>query len=181
VFNPWDTNRVICSPWYGYASCPPYLNPNRVIIINAGWPSYNWSGSNYRWDRPDYNDRWNQRNDVDFAIRDIQDAFETRNSGALDRLVPQSGNVHLYFDGNYGYSLDSRDFYDLYEDGIDNVKTVRYDIIDVQYNGRGARVTAKHDFVDSWGNRGVAYHSYFLVLEGRDWVIREFGTSNYRP
>jgi hypothetical protein len=181
VFNPWQSNRFVCSPWYYYASCPPYLNGSRIIIINSGWPSYNWSGNAYRYDRPDFSDRWSNRSDLDYAIRDLQDAFERRDYRAMDRLIPRDGNVHMYFDGRYGYSLDVRDFYDLFEDGVENVRTVRYDIMDVQYGNRGARVVAKHEFVDPWGQRNFTYHSYFLVQEGRDWVIREFGSSNFRP
>jgi hypothetical protein len=181
VFNPWDSNRFVCSPWYYYASCPPYLNYSRIIVISSGWPDLGWSGNPYRYDRPGYDNRYSSNNDLDYAIRDLQDAFEKHDDRAMDRLIPQDGNVHLYFDGRYGYSVAARDFYDLFEDGISNVETVRYDVTDVEYRGNGARVYARHDYIDSFGQRATVYHQYFLSREGRDWVIREFGTGTYRP
>jgi hypothetical protein len=193
VFNPWQYDRYVCSPWYYYPSLPPYLNSTRIIIINAGWPSYNWSGNPYQWtrrndnwndryDRNDRNDRYGRdRGELDYALDDLQDAWERTDFRAIGRLIPRRGNVNMYFDGRYSYSLDVNDFYDLFVDGIENVKTTRYDVVEVQRGRNGtARIVAKHEFVDPWNNRNTTYHQYFLEEDGRGYVIREFGTSNDR-
>ncbi len=191
VFNPWQQDRYVCSPWYYYPSLPPYLNSTRIIIINAGFPSYNWSGSSYQWARR--NDNWNDRGDrreidrdrdrgeLDYALDDLQDAWERTDFRAIGRLVPRRGNVNMYFDGQYSYSLESNDFYDLFADGIENVRTTRYEITEVQRGRNGsARIEARHEFTDPWNRRNVTYHQYFLEEDGRNYVIREFGTSNQR-
>jgi hypothetical protein len=190
VFNPWSFNRFVCSPWYYYSSLPPYLSYDRVIIVNGGYPSYGWRGNPYRWNRPVYSvsftwsNRYqsqtqNQYSDLDYALDDLARSFEQQDYDAMDLLCPKDGKVNMYFDGKYGYSLESNDFYDLFADGIENVRTVRYDISNIRYNGNNsAKVTAVHEFTDPFGKRGVTYHDYFLVREGSHWVIREFGTSN---
>ena len=169
----------MCSPWYYYPTLPPYINNTRVIIINMGWPSHNWYGQTYRWNQPTYNN-WGRYNDLDYAVQDIVSAFERRDYRAINRLVPNRGNVHIYLDGRYSYSLQPDDFYDLFVDGIENARTVRYEITEVRQNGRYAKVTARHQYVDPWNQRSTTYHDFFLEQDGRDYVIREFGTTNYR-
>src|SRR5262249_54766633 len=161
-----------------YCSLPPYLSYDRVIIINNGWYSRGWYGNPYRWNRPVYSvaftwdNRWsaperNHYSDLDFAIDDISRAFERQDYKAMDNLCPQDGKVNMYFDGEYGYSLGSTDFYDVFADGIENVRTVRYDITNIRFNGRdSAKVSAVHEFTDPFGKRGVTYHDYFLNREG---------------
>lgn len=193
IFNPWQQNRFVISPWYYYSSLPPYLGWDRVIIINSGWPSRGWYGNPYRWNRPvysinftignryqspQYGDRYS---DLDYALDDIARAFERKDFQAMEQFVPNSGRVNMYFDGSYGYSLEAADFYDLFADGIENVQTTRYEMGNIRYNGRdSAKVSAVHEFTDPWGNRGVTYHDYFLERQGGKWVIREYGTSNSR-
>lgn len=183
VFDPFGYNRVNYSPWYYYASCPPYINSNRVVIINS-FPVYNYSSwDNYRWSRPDRynNDRWGQRNDLDYAIEDIVASFEEGDRRAISRLIPRNGNVHIYMDGQYRYSLGPDDFYDLYYDGIDNVRTRNYEIVSARFDGRDrARVEARHEFIDPWNRRALVNHYYILERERGNFVIREFGTSEDR-
>ena len=95
-------------------------------------------------------------------------------------MTPHSGNVRILTDGKYDYSLKANDFYDTYVDGIESTKTDRYEVLDVKTspNGATANVVAKHIYNDPYGNRTSVYHSYLLVKEGDEYVIREFGTSN---
>jgi hypothetical protein len=178
AFNPWQQRNVVCSPWYYYPTLPPYIHSQRIIIIQTGWPSQNWSGNTYRWNQP--TDRWGRYNELDYAVDDIVQSFERRDYRSVERVIPRRGNVHIYMDGRYSYSLHPDDFYDLYVDGIENARTVRYEIVEVRQSGRTARVTARHQFVDPWNQRSTTYHDYFLEQEGRDYVIREFGTTNHR-
>lgn len=182
VFDPWAfNNRCYPSPWYYYVSIPAYVNPTRVIVVNT-FPTQIWSGQAYQWQRNSNNfDRsWNRdRSELDYTLDDLVDAFERADRRAAGRLVPRSGNVNIYTDGRYGYSLNADDFYDLFMDGLFNNDTRRYEILNVEMNNRGdaARVYARHESVDPWGNRQTVYHNYYLERERRDFVIREFGTS----
>lgn len=190
VFNPWQFNRFVCSPWYYYSCLPPYLNYDRVIIVNVH-RSRNWYGNPYRWHRPVYSavftvdNRYESSNDsytdLDYAVDDLARAFEQTDYKAMNNLLPTDGKVDLYFDGNYGYSLNAPDFYDLFADGVENVKTSRYTITNVRYDSRdSAKVSAIHEFTDAWGNPSTTYQDFFLVKENGKWTVREFGTSNTR-
>ena len=177
VFDPF---LVACyaSPRYYYPCLPAYVAAPRVIIVDS-YPSTNWSGSDYDWQPPQDNSK--AQTDLDYSVDDIVNAFQNDDKKAIDRLIPQSGNVNIYTDGKYGYSLGANDFFDTYVDGIESTKTDRYEILDVKAKPDGtARVTAKHIYTDPWGARTFVYHSYFLVHEGDEYVIREFGTSNYQ-
>ncbi|AIE86751.1 hypothetical protein [Fimbriimonas ginsengisoli] len=180
AFDPFRFDRCVTSPWYYYVSCPPYLNYSRVTIVNV-YPTSNWSGDNYDWRPIDQYDRNARYEDLDYAIEDIVDVFQNGSRRSLDRLVPRRGSVNIYTEGNYSYSLGADDFYDLYQDGMENVNTVRYQIVDVQRDRNGnARVLARHEFIDPWNQRQTVWHTYYLQRERRDYVIREFGTSYYR-
>jgi hypothetical protein len=179
-FDPFYYDRCVASPWYYYVSLPPYVNYSRVTIVNV-FPTSNWYGTPYRWRPVDQWDRNGRYEDLDYSIEDIVDAFQDGSRRAIERLVPTRGTVNIYTEGNYSYSLNADDFYDLYNDGIQNVNTVRYQIIDVQRNRDGnARVLARHEFIDPWGTRQTVWHTYYLERDRRDYVIREFGTSYYR-
>ena len=186
VFDPFAWNRnCYVSPWYYYASLPAYLNPTRVVVIN-NFPTANWYGQPYRYQR--YDNRWdngwgrNDRNDLDDALEDLTEAFERADRRTAGRLIPRGGHVNIYNDGRYGYSLSADDFYDLFMDGLHNNDTRRYEIVNVELSQRGdsARVAARHEIVDPWGNRQTIWHQIYLERERRDFVIREFGTSTDR-
>lgn len=178
IFDPWGYQRTCyVSPWYYYVSIPAYIDSSRVIIV-GNFPSRNWVGIDYTWGgRGDW-DRRDDR-DLDYALQDLQDAFERQDRRSANRLIPRSGRVNIYTDNRYSYSLNADDFYDLFMDGLFNAQTRRYEITRVQLSQRGdsARVTARHETTDPWGNPQVVYHTFFLDRDGRDFVIREFGTS----
>ena len=176
VFDPFFSACYV-SPWYYYPCLPGYVAAPNVVIVDS-YPSTNWSGSDYDW-AP--GSRTTSNPILDDSIQDIVESFEADDHKAIDRVAPHSGNVNIYVDGKYSYSLKANDFYDTYVDGIESTKTDRYEVVDVKANANGtARVVAKHVYNDPWGNRTYVYHSYFLVKEGDEYVIREFGTSDYR-
>jgi len=176
VFDPFFASCYV-SPWYYYPCLPGYVAAPNVVIVDS-YPSTNWTGDDYDWSP---GSRTTTNAQLDDSVQDLVAAFEADDHKAIDRVAPHSGNVNIYVDGKYSYSLKANDFYDTYVDGIESTKTDRYEVLDVKANANGtARVVAKHVYNDPWGNRTYVYHSYFLVKEGDDYVIREFGTSDYR-
>ncbi len=174
------------SPWYYYPCLPAYVAAPNVVIVDQ-YPSTNWVGNDYEWNESGESASVDPTGPIisnptlDQSITEIVTAFEKDDHKAIDAVTPHSGNVNIYTDGKYAYSLKANDFYDTYVDGIESTKTDRYEIVEVKANANGtARVTAKHVYNDPWGNRTSVYHSYFLVKEGNSYVIREFGTSDYR-
>ncbi len=175
---PW-----VYSPWYYYPSLPPYISQDRVIIVNSepsDWGSINDGWREYRWTPPsggrgDYTD-------LDYALQDLTIVFDDRNPEAISRLCPSSGRVAIYSDGRYGYSLNSGDFYDTFKDGATGPRTTNYRILQVKTNGHDvANVLAQQDYTDPWGKAVSVFHTYRLVQEGPNVVIRSFGTYQTRP
>ena len=132
----------------------------------------------YVYGNHDYNNASNR--ELDYAMDDLQDGFEKKDFRALERLVPDGGQIAIMRDGRYDYSIDTRDFDDLLHDLSSNADTTRYRILESRVNRDTARISAEHDYVDQWGNRQRVYHSIYLERERGNMVIREFGTSNYR-
>jgi len=188
VFDPFAYPSY-CSPWYYYPQLPPYFLASRCVVLQG----YVWSpfmGVNYvYYPSPNYDNGYNnysnynndrRRSDLDYSLDDIANAFNNDDRRAVSRLVPRSGRVNILIDGKYAYSMNADDFYDTLVDATENSKTTNYKILDVQTNRDGAAVWARHDFEDPWGRRQSVYHYFRLEQEGRDWVIREFGTSENR-
>lgn len=185
--NPYGYQCVI-SPWYYYPCLPPYLAYNRCVFLNFGPWNSNWHGTSYTWNRPNYYNNYNNDGyrdyrrgtftDLDYAIDDIVNSFERQDRRAIGRLMPEQGNVAIYVDGNYSYSLNSDDFYDMFTDAVENTRTTRYDILSVQVNGNRARVNARHEYEDPWGRAVSVYHYYELQEDRHNMVITRFGVNN---
>lgn len=182
IFDPFAYNRFVCSPWYYYPFLPPYINTTRIIVVNNYYGYNNWSGDPYYWQAPDngtrYSDDRDSRydRDLDYSIEDLVTAFQRNDRRSASHLIPRSGSVAIYLDGQYNYSLNPDDFYDLFMDAVENAKTTRYMIEDVRY-GRGvAKVRARHDYEDPWGRSETVWHEFTLEQDRGGYVIREFGT-----
>lgn len=181
VFDPFRVDRCVSSPFYYYVSCPAYISYDRVIFVDDNRYE-RFDGYNYSWSRNnnEYVDGDNKT--LDYAVDDIVSAYEDVDTNKLDNLVPSRGRVRIYGENRFRYSIDARDFYDLLRDGITTPRTDRYRIIDVKWDGRNqARVTARHEYRDNRDEQRTVYHSYTLIRERGQFVIREFGTSSYQP
>ncbi len=178
VFDPFRSDFV-CSPFYYYAQLPAYFNYNRCYFpTNYVWSPF--SGVRYRWNQPS-RDYWNRDyNELDYVVEDIVNVFMDSDRRAIGRLIPRNGQVGIIMEGQFAYALRSDDFYDTLVDASENTRTVDYRILDVQYRRDAASVYARHDYEDPWGRRVSVYHYFKVETEGRNWVIREFGTSNSR-
>lgn len=180
VFDPFAfRGGCVVSPWYYYVSLPAYVVSTRVVYINSNYSSRgNWSWCN--WDRDNrysWSNGFDRTDDQYDAIRDLVDTFENSDRQLGADLVPTRGNVSIYTDGRYSYTLNADDFYDLFMDGINNNDTRRYEIMRVETNRRGIRILARHDTTDPWGNRKSVYQRVYMEKERNRYVIREFGTS----
>jgi hypothetical protein len=184
-FDPWSY-RCCVSPWYYYPMLPPYVAWDRCHFYGLN-PWYLWTGYDYQWSRPNYYgnyDTWGSRrgsSEIDYAVDDIVNAFERADRRAAGRLVSQRSEVAIYVDGNYSYTLNADDFYDMFLDATQNTKTKRYEILKVE-TGRAdgsdcIRVTARHEYEDPWGDRTSVNHFYELRYEGTNLVISKFGVS----
>lgn len=172
AYDPYAPNVVVvASPWYRYSYLPPYLDRTHVVIVDDYPARWEWDG----WRRYDAEDRRDPA--VQDSLDDLRDAFERGSDPIAERLVPERGDVAIYNDGKYDYSLNPDDFEKMLLDGIEQSQTVRYEILEARTRGDEVRVRARHTFEDSWGKQQSAVHTITLRREnGGDYVIREFGT-----
>ena len=182
-FSPFGNVNIVISPWYSYSFLPGYLNCEHVYVHNyRGYWDWNvgvvYSNDYNRYDN--YDSRYSRNRELDYSIEDLRDGFERRDFRALDRVVPEYGQIAIYRDGRYDYSIDTKDFADLLNDLSSNADTNRYRVLETRLNRGTARISALHEYTDQWGNRQRVYHSIYLENENGKMVIREFGTSNSR-
>lgn len=169
----WPYDRCVVSPWYYYPQLPAYL-PTEVVYVQPP-VEYVTDYDPYYWVRG------RDTTPLDLAVDGIEDAFEARSAGAMMPYVPGDGQIAIFLDGAYRYSVRTDDFRDMMYDTCSKVKTSQYRIDEVRrYHDGSAMVLARHITLDPWGNRETVYHRYRLEpLNGR-YVIREFGTSQRR-
>ena len=173
IFDPFVHTSCVASPFYRYSYLPPYLDNSRVVVVNNY--SSSWSDNvDWRDYRADNRDSRNQ--ELSGALDDIRDAFERNSDRYGERLLPQSGQVAIFNDGKYDYSLGASDFGDMFLDGIEQSKTVKYEIVESRTKGDEVHLRTRHEYRDSWDATQVVFHTYTLRREGGRYVIREFGT-----
>ncbi|MDQ2985816.1 MAG: hypothetical protein M3R13_03730 [Armatimonadota bacterium] len=176
------------SPYYWYWSVPGYLPWGRcyvlrptIIIIIGGFINWNYCGIGSSGSF--YNTSYNNYSPLDRSLSDLKDAFIYRDYRSLDRLVSNGGRVEIFIDGEYVYSLDSGDYYDITADLIYSVETTDFDVVDVRrlQGNRGYLATARHEFIDSWGERQETYLTFTLQPGDGGYVITQAGTQRQRP
>lgn len=183
-----STIGAVCSPWYYYCELPPYFcSPGVYVVADYGRRHRRFGEVIYRYApttvyvdqqlsgfSPDpYN--------LDSAIDNIVRGFEHEDYDRLSYLVPRQGDVAIFMDHDYKYSVHANDFYDLLGDAVKNVRTDSYKILDVRtYDDDSVRIEAKHTSLDPWGHRSDLYNTFLLQREPEGYAIREFGTSRYR-
>ena len=201
VFDPYDSFGCV-SPWYFYPSLPGYIAPSRCIFLSAGLLPPVFDGAEYSWSGQNNDEAYKQGYDqgyqdasqsnqqsaqpadnriLDGALDDIVAVFTKDDQKSLDHVVGETGNVNIYVDGRYSYSLAPNDFYDLIRDNAHTTQTVDYQILDVKVSQDTAKVIALHTFKDPWGDTEKVYHTYTLKLGQRGATITEYGTSANRP
>lgn len=188
-YYPWyrfePGRQAYCSPWYLYNNLPPYISETRIIFGHSPEVIFDWRTYNYRPHAYQYHyddDRYSERRSLDHVLDDLSYAFERQDRGTLDRYLPRNGEVAISQDGLYRYDLRANDFADMIDDMVVATRTERYQVLQVQLNDDcRAQVEIRHDYRDSWGDRKCVYHRLMLERErDGDWVIRRFGTSQYR-
>ena len=185
LFEPWGEQCCI-SPWYYYPMLPPYVAYDRCRFDHyPGWGV--WAGYPYNWSRPAYYgnyDYWGSGHGsaIDYAVDDIVNAFEHQDKRSAGRLISNQDDVAIYVDGKYSYTINAKDFYDMFLDATQNTKTKHYEILSVETGkndtgGDCVRVTARHDYEDPWGAVTSVEHFYELRYDGPSLVISKFGVS----
>lgn len=171
---------VVASPWYPYSYLPPYIAQDHVVVVDHYNPLYDggadWREEDRRTDVRQDEDRPANDRRLDDALENVRDGFERNSRREAERLVPEDGQVAVFNQGKYDYSLAPDEFRKMFLDGVEASKTSRYEIVERSVRGDAVHVRARHEFTDSSGADQTVYHTYTLRLEGGRYVIREFGS-----
>jgi hypothetical protein len=190
--DPWR-DRCYISPYYWYISLPGYISwsrcfyatPRVIIIIGddlswrycgrGNYGSYYYGGYGYN-----YNDRGYSY--LDRSVSDLVDAFLLERPEHLADLLPRKGTVNIYIEGEYAYTLNNDDFYDMTADMIRSTQTTDFQIEKVKRSRSGEYIVlARHEFVDPNNMSQTVWMTFTLDEEYGRYVIVETGTSRYRP
>lgn len=175
TYTPYD--NCVVSPWYAYPTLPPYLSYDRVTVLGGTYCPWN-SGTYYNYN-PGYNPESYGNPDVNFAIDEISRAFNTGGDADLSRVIPQDGRVNIYNEGQYMYSVNGGDFYNMIQDNIHGVRTRGYVVTSVRMEGADAIVTARHDYYNPWNGVSEAYQMFRLrPTSDSGYIITDFMTSS---
>ena len=190
AFEPWR-RPVHCSPWYYYPHLPAYVPLGYVRVLQLQF--YPLRGVRYVWTRGTSGffsdtllDSWGSgsfhrgNRALDEALEDIDRAFNRRDRRAIGRLVPSRGQVHIFMDGRYVYSVESDTFYEMMLDVTLGTRTRRYEIVSVETYRNEAEVVARHEFIDPWGRWSQVFHWYRLTERWGNYEVTRFGTSQSR-
>jgi hypothetical protein len=193
-FDPCAYESVF-SPYYSYYCVPGYLAYVRVRIgsftlcVPIGNPiNYVYCGrgyaNNYWYDA--YNTGrsygYGQFTNLDRALSDLTDAFKYQDPRLLDRLIGRSGSVEIFVNGEYAYSLDANDYYDITSDLVTSVRTYDFKIQEVRRTKGGELfVVARHDYRDTWNVIQSTWLTFTLREDRGYYTIIQAGTSAVRP
>ncbi len=173
TYSPYDP--CVVSPWYVYPTLPPYIAYNRVYVVNG--TSCNWYGGRQYYYTPTEGVEGYGNPDLNYAIDQIVQAFNTGENTELERLVPPDSRISIYNEGQYMYSVNGGDFYNMLQDNIHGTRTQRYSITSVRMEGDDAIVTARHDYYNPYNGVSSAYQMFRLRPSGDGYIITDFMTS----
>lgn len=165
---------VVVSPWYYYPELPPYIDWNAVTVV----PDYSWDwnqGIAYTY-RPavpyaSYGDRT-----LNAAVDAIRDIFSNGSQDAIDALVPTDGQVAIFSNGQYMYTLKGDQFQQMITDAAEDVDTTSFQVDSVRTLDGEAIVHCTDNFTDNDGGAHSVMQTYRLTFMGGRYVITAFMT-----
>ena len=174
LYSPYDQPTYL-SPWYYYPGLPPYVDASEVDVVPG--VSFSWnSGPAYPY-RYGYSYNSYGSASLNRSVDDIQAAFSNQDEGAIDSILPPSGQVAIFVDGRYQYSVSSDEFAQMMRDNIANTDTSSFRIDSVRGGGGRATVTATQTFTDADGYTHSVQQQYGLTMENGAYVVTDFMTN----
>ncbi|HEY3780518.1 MAG TPA: hypothetical protein VGL56_05500 [Fimbriimonadaceae bacterium] len=162
------TVDCVLSPWYAYPTLPAYLPLNEVVVDNG--INVNWHAGTY------YNYASYTNAPLTEAVDEIARVFTAQDLNYVPGLVG-GGQVNIFNNGQYEYSVNGADFQQMLQDNVDNTQTLAFRITNVRTNGNTATVDAAHTFNDANGNTETVYQEYRLTASAGIYSITGFSTS----
>lgn len=165
----------VASPFYYDPYVPAYVPEARVVI----WPNYSvaWGDGDPYTYQPEY--VYSSYGDPDFnlGISTLGYVYGHRDVGVLSDLMG-SGQIAVFADGRYEYSLNADDFRAMLADDCLACPTVSFDILSVRHHGRYGILRCRHRFRGTDGSIHMAYLGFNMQWSGDRYAITDFMTSS---
>jgi len=164
---------VVASPFYYDPYVPPYVPEARVVV----WPNYTvvWDdGPVYEYIPTRHYYEYGDP-ELNYGIGALALIYRDRNVNVVADLTG-SGDIGIFADGHYQYSVNSTDFRQMMVDDCRATPTVSYDLVSVRHRGPIAIVKYRHRFRLHDGAVGVEYQTYHLTRAGDRYAITDFMT-----
>ncbi len=111
------------------------------------------------------------------TIDDIRNAWLTGNDDLIRRHVDANGNVAVYLNGVYSYSIPGTDYWNMVRDAMSRTRTIKFVTTGLELRSDGAyELTGRHDFYDANNNVKSTEISYTLSPVGNAWIITGVGS-----
>lgn len=115
------------------------------------------------------------------AVRDIQQAWERSDPEYIMDHVERRSAVDVYLNGEYTYSLDEYDYYDMTRDAMSVIRTRSFDFEKVNRIGSDRYVAhGVHIYSNRYGIQETVFVTYTLERCREKWYITAVGSST-RP
>lgn len=182
--------------YYGFY--PPYIPSAGIVYVDVRpWNSYNYIelpldiispdaygsyGGGYYLARPG-----TSYPGLSNALKDIRQAWEDNDVSLLSAHMEPDSNIAVFLSGEYSYSLNSKDYYDMTMDAMTSLSTASFEFYRIQRRDDDEVVAyGRHTYFDDFDNAGnysstdlrkTVYVSYTLRRYDGDWYITEVGSS----
>jgi len=175
-FTPFEQPCYV-SPWYYYPCLPAYVPTSAVTVVPGYYCPWDL-GVTYRY-RPAVSYESYGDPSLNQAVDEIHAVFADGKPDAIDAVLPDRGQVAIFTDGKYDYSLNSEDFHNMVADNSKITPTVSFQVLSVRRGSDGqAVVECVHEFKNEDGGADRVYQEYRLQEEEGRYHITDFMTSH---
>ncbi|MHB0997828.1 MAG: nuclear transport factor 2 family protein [Armatimonadota bacterium] len=168
---------------YYYDYFPPYVYSSRIFYHEPFRYNYRYIEIPVFMNYPDnYYFSDPAKRALKIALRDIQSAWEENDADRIMSYIRPESSIAVFMRGDYSYSIDWQDFYDMTRDAMSSIRTRSFEFDHVSRRQKTGDIVAyaKHIFEDWDGNRETVYVSYTFERVSGDWYISEVGTSTFK-
>lgn len=169
------------SPYcFYYDYYPPYIAYDRVIVVaRIGSPRIYVEAPVFIYQR-DYNYYLSNREDKELwaVLGDIQRGWERSDPQMLMDHVRRNSTIEVYLKGEYTYSVDWLDYYDMTRDAMSVIKTRSFNFDKVTRRDGGLYIAhGTHTYADEYGLQKTVFIAYTFERYGNEWFITAVGSS----
>jgi hypothetical protein len=165
---------------YYYDYYPPYIAYDRVVVVaRIGSPRIYVEIPVFVYQKDvDYYLRDPADKQLWATVRDIQRGWERSDPELVMDHVRRNSTIEVFLKGEYTYSVEWLDYYDMTRDVMSAIKTRTFDFDRVTRRDGNLYVAhGMHTYSDESGLLKTVYISYTFERYGGEWYITAVGSS----